>query len=244
MKAQHTLLNPYSSLPASGSLSVSALDPPVQQHLKSLRIQSGEEISFMDGRGLFIQCRCEETRPLVFSILSHTHSPRPHPEIELCVAAPRGELLWETLSGATELGVNSIRLLKSDHSQIPKGWDLPLARMQKVSDAAASQCRQSWRVDFSKDWSDLEEALGSDPQSFKVFADEKLSEKRIYGFAPGAKIPPAFSKIQLFVGPEGGWSESERKSLQNAALGMGLGPLILRVPTASVAALYFLRSTL
>ncbi len=40
----------------------------------------------------------------------------------------------------------------------------------------------------------------------------------------------------LFVGPEGGWSDSERVSLAaSGALAIGLGPRQLRVETAAIA---------
>jgi 16S rRNA (uracil1498-N3)-methyltransferase len=45
------------------------------------------------------------------------------------------------------------------------------------------------------------------------------------------------------IGPEGGWSEAERKEIMQhpRVVALGLGPQILKVPTACVAALYQLK---
>lgn len=244
MSSAHTLLNPHSSLPRQGQLGVAELDPPTQQHLKSLRIQNGEEVVFMDGKGLLLKTRCVQIRPLVFEILSATQQPALNPPIELCLATPKGEALWDTITQATEIGVNSIRLLKTTHTQIPKGWEFPQTRAQKVSDAASSQCQRAWRVELIPQWSTLEDSLKVSKDVLPVFADETLSAAAVYGFkGPKAdtKKIDAPQKIQLFIGPEGGWSAEEREFLGKRAKALGLGPLVLRVPTATVAALFFLR---
>lgn len=65
-----------------------------------------------------------------------------------------------------------------------------------------------------------------------VFADETLADQ-----SPAAVLPSAPAAI--LIGPEGGFSETERKRLRGMANvhALALGPRILRADTAAVAAL-------
>jgi RsmE family RNA methyltransferase len=48
----------------------------------------------------------------------------------------------------------------------------------------------------------------------------------------------------VMIGPEGGWSETERTLLQNERKSVSLGPLILRAETAAIYALSVVGSVL
>jgi len=234
-----TLLNFHSTLPFKGTFSLAELDPGAQHHLKVLRIRSGEEFRFIDGQGSILHTRCTQIRPPVFEVLNVAKNKALTPKIELCLAAPKGDLLWEAVTQATEVGVSSIRLIRSQHVQYTKQQDAPTARVQKISDSACEQCSRAWRVEVHPNWHKLEDCLKLPGTA--VVADENLSTKGIYGFA-ASEIPTATTAgLRIFIGPEGGWSEEERQILGASARAFGLGPLILRVPTAAATAIHLLR---
>lgn len=236
-----TLLNFHHPLPQQGSFSISELDPGVQQHLKVLRIRSGETIRFIDGRGLIIETRCLQIRPLVFEIISSKKSEELRPQIDLCLSAPKGDLLWEAVTQATEVGATSIRFLRTAHTQYLKQQEAPVARAQKISDAACEQCARTWRVDVQPRWWSIEEALALPGR--KIFADENLSQSGLYGFKEKiALTAKEADRVVLLIGPEGGWSSEERQVLGAGATAMGLGPLILRVPTACATSILLIKS--
>ena len=235
-----TLLNFHGEIPEKGSFSISELDPGVQQHLKVLRLRSGEAVRFINGRGLSVEARCLQIRPLLFEVTAAKRSEALRPQIDLCLAAPKGDLLWEAITQATEVGATSLRLMRSAYTQLTKQQEAPLRRAQKVSDAACEQCLRPWRVAVDERWWSLGEAL--ELPGTKIFADEALSDSGLYGFADSKKIVNGGDRIVLFIGPEGGWSPEERQVLGARAHAMGLGPLILRVPTACATAIHAIKS--
>ena len=72
-----------------------------------------------------------------------------------------------------------------------------------------------------------------------MFCDESLA-----GAPP--TLPPAPGPWAILIGPEGGFSESERARLRGLPFAhpVALGPRILRADTAAVAALTLWQSTL
>lgn len=75
---------------------------------------------------------------------------------------------------------------------------------------------------------------GWDPARRIMFCDEALSSSRVSPILSGTAGPWA-----IFVGPEGGFSQAERKKLRTLdhAVSVSLGPRILRADTAVVAAM-------
>ena len=53
-----------------------------------------------------------------------------------------------------------------------------------------------------------------------------------------------FKKVIILIGPEGGFSDKEYKSLQNISIVLGLGENILRTETAAICAIHEINSLL
>jgi 16S rRNA (uracil1498-N3)-methyltransferase len=75
-----------------------------------------------------------------------------------------------------------------------------------------------------------------DRRRLLVFCDEAAGEHDPIGSLRGA---PAHDGVDVLVGPEGGFVESEREAVlaQPSVVRLSLGPRILRADTAGVAAL-------
>lgn len=223
---------------AVGSFGGDALDERLRSHLKSLRIRDGERLRFMDGAGTVAEAVATDGKRGLFTIESVRHQKPLTPVIELALAPPRGDDLRDAVAQATEIGVTRLVFLKSARTQAL--GDAPAERARRVAEAACEQCARPWRLEIEDDWHTLTDLLAR--PGANVVADEALSEldaERI-GF-PGA-VPRLDQTIRLFIGPEGGWSDDERRQFDGRAASLSLGSLVLRVPTAVVAATHFLRT--
>lgn len=222
-------------LPEQPVFSPSSLDPRVQQHLKSLRLKEGEMVQFLNGKGQGLIARFHN---LQFETLT-TKQFAPLAPIELVLSPPQGDLLSQTVTQATEIGVSALYFIRSDYCQYRSKDDPPSSRGEKVSIAAMEQCGRAWSMKIAPQWSDFSQLLGQ--PGTNIFADENLAEQSSIGFH--SQVPGELSPlpIRIYVGPEGGWSERERESFKGRAFSLGLGDLVLRVPTAVVSAVFFAR---
>jgi 16S rRNA (uracil1498-N3)-methyltransferase len=136
---------------------------------------------------------------------------------------PKGPLLDEALTLATEAGATEVRLVRARRS--PPG-EPKLDRLDRVVRAAVTQCGRAAIPELRAptSWTD---ALDGCPEA-RWLADADGDD------AP----PPTASPLAVAVGPEGGLDAEERALLVGAGfLPVRLGPHTLRSPTAVAAAL-------
>lgn len=219
------------------------------RHLfRARRLVLGEPVRLVDGQG---RARCghvalvERHRAVVA-----TGDPAPHREpeqhVELAVAVLRPERASWMVEKATEVGVGRIVWFTSERTPRDYG-PTTLTRLERVARAAVEQCGRSLVPEIVGPLSffELEERIRTfgaslffdvpvfDVPVFDVHAFDVQGEGAL---APTESLaPPRW--LRLLVGPEGGWSEEERRRL--LALGArprSLGERILRVETAAVVA--------
>jgi 16S rRNA (uracil1498-N3)-methyltransferase len=131
---------------------------------------------------------------------------------------------------AAELGAARILPVQTDHTNSER---IRQDRLQAHAVEAAEQCGGTF-VPPVDDLVPLARLLDAwDPARRILWADEALAgpAETLAGLAQG---PWA-----ILIGPEGGWSEAERKRLSgmDSVSRISLGPRILRADTAAVAAL-------
>jgi 16S rRNA (uracil1498-N3)-methyltransferase len=243
MTQAHAFLFPGFKLQADQSLSEAELPPSLTRHLKSLRIDRDEPVSFLDGQGRVAEALCLSVKPYLFRVSSVISIAPARPAIHLLLSPPRRDTLSQTLSQAMEIGVSRISFLISEHNDYSQKERAPLVeRSQRVLEASAEQCRAPHLPKLDDEWLRPSEALEalSGPA---FFADEDLSRKGLYGTQDSVASIRDEAVVTLLIGPEGGWSPAERSliSAHPRVHPLGLGPRILKVPTACVAALYQLQ---
>lgn len=231
-------------LPAAASFSERDLPAEVARHLRVLRLREGESALFLDGQGKVLRALCRNGKTLEFERAELRAAPPLLPRIELRLSPPRGDALKEAVTQATEIGVGRIRFLRTEHSQWLANQEAPSEKMQRVSDAASEQCLRAWTCEVEAGWHSLSECLRE--PGVHVVADE-IEATRDHESIGFPRSLPDFSRLNeapifLYVGPEGGWSENERRLFDGKAAVLSLGSLVLRVPTAIVAASHFLRT--
>jgi 16S rRNA (uracil1498-N3)-methyltransferase len=187
-----------------------------------VRIQEGEEILLLDGKGNKVYGKVGAVGKKGFRFISKRRETDSQVlNYDLALIIPKKEALELCLRQATELGFEKIYLIRGDYSQI-KVPDPE--RMEKLLISALEQSNSAFLPQLQEtdlrsiEWDDYQSVLWLDSQS-------STSEK---------KIAAKSDKMILLVGPEAGFSQDERtyllgiKNLER----VHLPTPILRTPTA------------
>lgn len=215
-----------SRLEAGGSLGLS--EEEGRHVYKVLRGRNGDRIEVVDGAGrLFVaeltgggEAKVLEERPVSGGLEG---------EVTLYQAVPKGRHMDLVVEKATELGVGRIVPLATERSvvRLSEG-DGKVQRWRRVAEAAA---RQSLRLRIPE----VTEAV---PFSEAV---REVGERGVL-LHNEAGLPPLESvveegEVDIFVGPEGGFSEGELEEARRVGLSLAsLGPYRLRSETAGMVA--------
>ncbi len=193
------------------------VDPDDVHHLQRvLRLRPGAEFAACDGRGNWRVCRFGPTIDIAGDVVAE---PAPAHRIGIAMSMVKGDRIDWAIQKMTELGVDDIHLTAMERSVVE--WPQPkiarnIARLERIARAASAQSKRAWLpqlhgvVAFS-DAVSLPHAVRADP----------------------AGGPPHLGYRNVLIGPEGGWSEAERAAPLPT---LALGPQVLRVETAAVAA--------
>lgn len=187
-------------------------------HLKARRLKAGERIdvrNLKDGFNYIYEIieisRKEALCELVFknSVIEKT------PDFTVAWAVVENAVIEKTLPLLNEIGIGKVILVYSDFSQ--KNIKPDLKRMDRILINSSQQCGRNSILEI--------EILNSSDELLKKFQD-KIS---LIDF--GGKSLEIFGNDEIaFVGPEGGFSERERKLFKNSyAIN---SPYILRSNTA------------
>ncbi|MGF1471845.1 MAG: RsmE family RNA methyltransferase [Rubrobacteraceae bacterium] len=195
---------------------------------KVLRARTGDTFEVVDAtQGLYIaELRDGRKANVLCELEVLGENPA---ELRLYQAVPKGKHMDFVVEKATELGVDCIVPLVSEHSvvRLDREGD-KVGRWRRLSEAAARQSLQL-RVP---------EVL--EPVAFGEAVNNPAGSKILLANEPG--VPPLEEVIgggltSLFVGPEGGWSEPEIQfAVENGSTVAQLGPYRLRSETAGVVA--------
>jgi 16S rRNA (uracil1498-N3)-methyltransferase len=193
-----------------------ALDEATLHHVRRvLRVRDGERITLTDGAGAW---RCGAFVGGRVEAAGDVHlEPAVDPPLTLAVAAPKGERAEWLVQKCTEAGVDRIVWLTTERSVVR--WDgeraeRHLARLRRIASESALQSRRVWLPSIEGP------VAAADVLPTAVVAE------------PGGR-PMAARDTTVAVGPEGGWTEAELKLARDC---VSLGPNVLRVETAAVAA--------
>lgn len=222
-------------------LSDPVLDSTDEHHLaRVLRLRSGAMIAVANGAGCFRMARLVDARGnsatgpeatairakrsgaglVVVPIGPIRELACPSPSLTVAFAMPKGDRFELIVQKLTELGIDRIVPVAFRRSVVrPAGGEgARQARLARVAREACSQARRVHLPELMLPMS-IDELLG-------ICGDELAVAE------PGGG-PLDRSTRTIVIGPEGGF---ERDEIPNEVRRIGLGPTILRVETAAIAA--------
>ncbi|MEO8223252.1 MAG: 16S rRNA (uracil(1498)-N(3))-methyltransferase [Gammaproteobacteria bacterium] len=208
---------------------------------KVLRLAAGDPITLFDGTGtdypavLRIVARGGVSAEVGAAQATASESPLAVTLLQGVSRGPRMDLIMQK---ATELGVRTIRPVLTERSVVRLDAERGAARLshwQRIVISACEQCGRSV-LPVVLPACPLAEALADlEPGTVGLTLDP-AGENRLDNLLGTGK------RVALAIGPEGGLTEGEIRSLTKAGfLGLRLGPRILRTETAPLAALAILQ---
>jgi len=245
----------FESLPHKSQMR-SLIPEDESRHLISvLRLQDGDLIEGLDGKGNHALLKLQMEAKKAFAIWvenlppASNQTPQVFP-VEIHLGIPKGEAMEWICEKATELGIRAIHPWVSSHcvvDALAKGPEKFQQRWQTIADQAMKQCGRLERltVHSPKRLSPSTAPQKKDGQiGFFLDEIETLAESRDRDLLKLLTNSPlhainAGQPIQLWIGPEGGWSDEERGFLPRN-LGVqkaSLGHLVLRSETAALVAM-------
>lgn len=207
--------------------------------LHVMRMENGHELLVFNGiHGEFL-ARIEQVskKAVTLRLIEQTRAPPATPDLVYCFAPIKAGRLDYMVQKAVEMGVGTLQPVQTQHTQLSR---IGIERIAANALEAAEQCGNLALPDV-RDMVKLDRLLADwDPSRRLLFCDES---------AAGDNPLPILQKIEerkiaLLVGPEGGFSDAERKQLHMLPFvtSIPLGPRILRADTAAVAALALIQA--
>jgi 16S rRNA (uracil1498-N3)-methyltransferase len=222
-----------------------ALDDDEAHHLvQVMRIRNGEEVEALDGQGAKLQVSIEllgkgKAQAHARGEIVRDRKLNALPII-LEMAVLKGDAMDWTVEKAVELGVKTFIPVLCAHAVVQvdrKGPKLYQERWQKTADQALKQCGRLERMEV-REPAPIETII-TEKRAIRLWADEASRAESPHVFESLAKFEAKdrVNGIAILIGPEGGWSQSERDLLSRSeCISTSLGPWVYRAETAALFA--------
>ncbi len=208
--------------------------------LNVLRMTDGGEVLVFNGRDgewrAAVEAKSKKAARL--KLIEQTRPQPPTPDLAYCFAPLKQGRLDYLVQKAVEMGAGILQPVITQHTQVSKaGTD----RLRANAIEAAEQCgilavpevAEPIKLDLL--------LAGWEKDRRLIFCDEDASTNNPLP----ALQAISETKLGLLIGPEGGFSDVERRQLRSLPFvtAIPLGPRILRADTAAVAALAVVQAT-
>jgi len=240
MRANYTLKRLFvpDSLAAGAAFDLAA----EQSHYLSnvLRMAEGAELLVFNGRdGEWLARVIAKTKKAVRLEAVEATRPQPPPsDLVYCFAPLKVGRLDYLVQKAVEMGAGVLQPVITQHTQLAK---VSIDRLRANAIEAAEQCG-ILAIPEVRDALKFDRVLAEwDQERRLIFCDESAETNNPLAALQAIRE----TKVGLLVGPEGGFSDDERKQLRALPFvtAIPLGPRILRADTAAVAALAVIQAT-
>jgi len=227
-------------LPPSAFQDETILFPPdvSTQIARVLRLTESEHVVVLDNLGSAYEVQLDEisakdTRGTVIRKFAAGNEPRVHLTLLICLTQ-REKFEW-ILQKGTELGVSAFLPVLTSRTLVQKLDDgsAKTERWLKILKEAAEQSERG-RIPVLLPAAQLKNALASDAPGLNLILNADESQVNL---VQALKTYSSLSNVRMLIGPEGGFSTDEVQLAQAAGyISVRLGPRILRMETAAIAA--------
>jgi 16S rRNA (uracil1498-N3)-methyltransferase len=208
------------------------LDDDEANHLRVRRVEDGDAVRLVDGRGGIATARVAKDHDLLAARVVATTLISPPPTTEVWVGAGDRDRFLSVVEKATELGATRVLPLITEHSQqvATRFQALHVEKASKRAREAIKQCGAAWAPALGSPLPIAEALRTPAPRAMvRMLADP--------GGGPLPRIREA-DAVQWAIGPEGGFTDTEIAALKAAGFrSVALGRATLRFDTAALAAL-------
>ncbi len=204
-----------------------------QHALGARRLQVNSDISLFDGQGTaaraVVTAVDRRRHTLEARLTDRCRMPAPRPAVHLACALPKGDRQSVLLDMATQLGMVRFTPLVCARSMVKPGAN-SAERWRRICLEACKQSRRFYLPEIEAPAGPRELARRSAPGSLWI-AHPTVD-------AAALLAAPLPNTLTLLIGPEGGFTPEEvQDAIAAGARPFSLGPAILRIETAAVAAL-------
>ncbi|AFY73715.1 RNA methyltransferase, RsmE family [Synechococcus sp. PCC 7502] len=226
-----------------------SLTPDQSNYLyKVLRLKAGAEFTALDGKGgwwravlteVLGQAAIIEQIP-INSAFNPNFGSELGIDITLAIAMPKGNGMESIIRQATELGVSNILPLWSDRTVIRPHTPLGTSKLErwvKIAQEISEQSHRSYipNIDAPQTFAEAIGKFDHIPISKYICVTTKPTSHLLHSLLDLKPLP---SKLVIFTGAEGGWTESEiTMAIAHNFIPVSLGNRILAAVTAPVMAL-------
>jgi 16S rRNA (uracil1498-N3)-methyltransferase len=202
--------------------------------VRVLRLQAGDEVFLIDGRGGFYTASIMDPHPkrtLLKVTASQQHYGKRNHYLHIAIAPTKNiERTEWFLEKATEIGIDEVSLIITDHSERK---EVKPDRLRKVITSAVKQSIKAYHP------------ILNEPLSLKKFVQQTTQENRYIAHCmEGSKLSlkkdmKLQSSYLVMIGPEGDFSPPEVElSLAAGFKAISLGESRLRTETAALEACF------
>jgi 16S rRNA (uracil1498-N3)-methyltransferase len=234
----HPAARLYVPEPLAAGASVSLTDDNAHRLRNVLRLASGATVAAFNERDGEWLCHVDQLRRSHGTIkpFEQRRAPEPGPDVWL-VFAPikRARLDW-LVEKATELGAAALVPAVTARTQSER---LNRDRLRVIAISAAEQSERLSLPEIRPE-APLMRLLADWPADRRLFlCDESGAGQPLAAALAGLAESGGAAPAAVFVGPEGGFAETELDALGKLSIvtRVGLGPRVLRAETAALAAL-------
>jgi len=213
------------------------------EHLvRVLRAEVDEVYEISDNQDLYLARITDARKSLVrFEVMEQLAVPAAGGRMTLLAALFKFDKFEWMVEKATELGVDEIVPVEAVRSErgLMQAAAKRRTRWERIGLEASQQARRV-RLPVVAKAVQLKSALECNA-AIRVFLDEDVTAMAMLDVLPVTSS--AESDVALLVGPEGGWTETERKlAVDQGWAAASLGSTILRAETAGIAAMAVIRA--
>ena len=213
------------------------------QHLsRVLRVQPGQQFELSDSSSVYLgEVTDVSSRQIRFRLLEPIEAREPAARVTLLASLIKFDRFEWMLEKATELGVEAILPVAAARSEAGL-LEAARKRVERWRRIVRESSQQSRRVRTPEIMPPVPlDRLTVRGHTWHFLLDEEPGGTP---FAKALAAADTSGPIALLIGPEGGWTEAERRRLQPDWTRVSLGVQILRAETAAIASLAIVMSLL
>lgn len=208
------------------------------------RLVAGDIVTLFDGRGGLAQARLTDQRTrsgdMLVEVVECQQAAALMPVTTVAFAVPKGDRLATLLDMTTQAGVSRLVAVVCARSVVDADKLERGERWQRILGEATKVAKRAWMPELVAGGALLAVAKAERARGAAIAVAHTTDA---IGFAAWRATLTPSTPLTVFIGPEGGFEDSEIAALR--ALGaavVSLGPCVMRVETAAVACAMLMRA--